>query len=58
MGSVADLDALYTSAPIFDEDDARDLRAASDEELIESTGVLLLGPEQFDAAVLDALIHI
>ncbi len=51
-----DLDALYTSAPIFDDEDARDLRPESD-ELIDHAGVMTLAPETFDAAVLDALVN-
>ena len=54
--AATDLEALYTSAPIFDEDDARDLRPA-DEEVLDVAGVMPLAPEVFDAAVLEALVH-
>ena len=54
--AVTELDALYTSAPIFDDEDARDMRPAT-EEIHDAAGVMTLAPEAFDAAVLDALVH-
>lgn len=55
-----DLDALYTSAPIdagsFDVDGS-DVQAPSDDDVLDSAGVMTLAPEAFDAAVLDALVH-
>ena len=57
MGSVLDLDALYTSAPIDADYGDDDSELPSQEDVMDSAGVMTLAPEAFDAAVLDALIH-
>jgi hypothetical protein len=57
MGSVTDLDALYTSAPILDYDeDGPGYRPETQEETMGAPGVATLAPEAFDAAILEALI--
>lgn len=57
MAAVTPLGPLYTSAPILDEDDERiDPRPLDDDDVQQGPGVATLAPEQFDAAILAALI--
>lgn len=51
------LDALYASAPLLDEEDLGNEQTPADEELIAASGVMTLAPEEFDAVVLEALVH-
>ncbi|MFL5846272.1 MAG: hypothetical protein ACJ762_16415 [Solirubrobacteraceae bacterium] len=46
---------LYTSAPILDYDDEPQT-PLTDEEMLDSAGVMTLESEQFDAAILEALV--
>jgi hypothetical protein len=56
MGPYATLDGIYTSAPILDYDEDVEDTQAAPEEFYEGPGVATLAPEQFDAAILAALI--
>lgn len=51
------LDALYASAPLLDAEDETDEHVPADEELIAASGVMTLAPDDFDAVVLEALVH-
>lgn len=55
MGSDTTLEPLYTSAPILDYDDEPDVPSEYD-ELRDAAGVMTLGPEAFDAKILEALV--
>jgi hypothetical protein len=50
------LDALYTSAPIFDDDEDAPQTPPEHEATYEGPGVATLAPDAFDAAILAALI--
>ena len=54
MGSVTTLEPLYTSAPILDYEDEHEALPPADE--VDIAGVMTLAPEQFDAAILEALV--
>jgi hypothetical protein len=56
MGPVMTLDALYTSAPIFDDDEDAPQTPPEHEATYEGPGVATLAPDAFDAAILAALI--
>lgn len=56
MGSVTPLAPMYTSAPILDYDEDTPNVRPEDDEMLDVAGVMTLAPEQFDAAILEALV--
>jgi len=47
---------MYTSAPILDYDEDEPNVRPDQDEVLDVAGVMTLAPEQFDAAMLDALV--
>ena len=56
MGSVTPLSPMYTSAPILDYDEDEPNVRPDQDEVLDVAGVMTLAPEQFDAAMLEALV--